>query len=812
MLNRLCVLLACLVLPALLPCAASANDAPLAGDTPVLADDPPVDEPPVDEPPVDEPPADEPPADEPPADAPPTEEPPADEPAPESPKGADAPGDDGEPAKPDGEPAEPDDEPAEPEDEPVPAEPAPEAPAEDDPRAALAAEQGEPPTAVPAGMAYVRAGRVWIGTEREALASLLANRPADHRKLFNFEVPYHAHFLRPYFIGKYEVTNAQYHRFLQDTAVEYDTASGSLANLDEIAAHLANLSKDQQQHPKQTVWLQIYYANKDAIWAAFADRLADLQAKRPDDTIDEYATARKFRFEPLPRTLKLKFYSLRPPTNWPDMDPPRGQEDHPVRFVSYNDAERFAEWAGMHLPSEQEWEWAARGPLSPTFPWGNAWPPNALYANWGGKIVDSRYEPTTLAVASRDGRNTGGDREAPLDGDGRSWVGCHHMVGNVAEWTGSWFEPYPDNAAKHTFMGRYIKVIRGGGAGDGEMLVVRPACRNWVGGGPDAPPYPENAFQWVGFRLAAYMRSGQDQLKPIVRRAVDAKRMKEEMLDLTGYVGSVTRNWVEPAATPDNHVYVRGRSHAIVLIPQDSFLREQGMLDMEKAWKGPSSFKTGAGLSKKSETDDPFFTVGVLHTDIKLEPVLVRKPEDETEDPKKKARGRGRARAPDTMPGSCPPGTYIMACWFGRLALLTPSTEFVCFLQTPRGEDKKWSAFDVEKVDADKLAAPTLKVDADLDWADFRFNIALGGKGTDEKLRVIIQGRLLFEVGGLDAAGSWIQEDPAAALTAELRAAHEAATAAGEQNLKKAEAEKAEAEKAEAKKAAETEPDGPDPK
>ena len=41
------------------------------------------------------------------------------------------------------------------------------------------------------------------------------------------------------------------------------------------------------------------------------------------------------------------------------MDPPEGEADHPVRYVSYNDAEACAEWAGCHLPTEQEWEWAA---------------------------------------------------------------------------------------------------------------------------------------------------------------------------------------------------------------------------------------------------------------------------------------------------------------------------------------------------------------------------------------------------------------------------------------------------------------------
>lgn len=737
MLNRLQLLFACLALTLLLPCAALAEDEPKPGDDPAPKD-PPKDAPKEDAPKEDEPaeeePKDEKPKDDEPKDEEPTDEEPADEGEPtEEPKQADRP----------------------------------------------APNRATPPVPAPAGMAYLEAGRVHIGTERSFLTGLLAGRPPEHQRLFRYETPHHAIFLRPYFIAKHETTNAQYHVFLKDFVTTYDTASGSLANLDEISAHLARLSPDEQKNPKQNVWLQFYRANKDVLWKAFEARMKDFIVKRPDGTLDEYATARGMRFEPLPRTLELKFYSMRPPANWPDMGPPAGEENHPVRFVSYNDAERFAEWAGMHIPTEEEWEWAARGPESPTFPWGNQWPPNALYANWGGKITNNRFEPTTLPVATRDGRNPSGDEKlGRLDGDGRSWCGCHHMVGNVAEWTSSWFKPYgPSRAPRHSRMGEWVKIIRGGGAGDGEMLVLRAACRNFVGGGPDAPPYPENYFQWVGFRLASYMKSGRDQLGPIVRRADKAKKMPEETLALDRFIGSVTRNWVEPDATPDNHVYIRGRSKSIVLIPHTSLLREDGLQDMQKAWKRPASFKKVTGLRKKSQTDHPFFTLGVLHSDVPITPVLVRKPEEPTEDGKKqkKKRRRGRAKAPETIEGSCPPGTYLLGVWFGRPAILTTSGEFYAFLPKPEGVDKKWSAFSIEKLDA--TPESTLVVDSDLDWADFSFAMPLGGKGTDDKLHLVVQGQLRFEVGALDEAGVWIQEDPAEELTAKLRAAFEAAEA-----------------------------------
>jgi len=662
----------------------------------------------------------------------------------------------------------------------------------------VAVDQAASPAPVPAGMTFVQGGLVHIGTDQAYLDGLLAGRPPEHRKIFLYETPVHGEFLRPYFIGKFEVSNAQYLRFLQDSATSYDTSNGGLANLDEIAAYLVRLSKDQQHERHQIVWQQLYFTNKDAIWKAFKKTIEKFIVKRADGEVDEVATARKFRFEPLPRTLKLKFYTLRPPTNWPSATPPADEEDHPVRFVSYNDVEKFCEWAGVHVPLETEWEWAARGPQGYVFPWGNDWPKNEIYANWGGKVIDSRYMPMTLPVAAHDGsapakaakaEKAEKGKEAPLNGDGRSWCGCYNMVGNVAEWTGSWFQKYPTAKFTHSRMGRYVKVIRGGAAPDLEMLVLRPACRNYIGAGPEAPPYPENDFEWVGFRVASYMKSGRDVLAPIVRRATRPRKIKHSYLDEERFTGAVTRNWVEPGAEPDNHLYVLGRSNAVVLIPNASFLREDGLELMRRAWKRPTSYKSARGIKKKSETEHPFWALGVLHTDIGLEGVQVRKPEeivvpdaDGAKAPKKKKkkkkgrRGRGRARAPLTIEGTCPAGTYVLGIWFGRLTIMTPGKEFVCFVPLLKGQKL---AYEVTKVKPEDVVAPTLKVDPELDWADLTFDMPLGGRGTAPDVRLKVTARLTFEVGSLEAAGTWVQEDPACELTTKLRKAYDEATQAG---------------------------------
>lgn len=109
----------------------------------------------------------------------------------------------------------------------------------------------------------------------------------------------------------------------------------------------------------------------------------------------------------------------------------QGRENHPVVQISWNDAQAYCHWAGMRLPTEAEWEFAARGGLKQkNFVWGDEMPGETkIFANtWQGHFPD------------RNTKADGFERTAPVKSFKPNGYGLYDMAGNVWEWCSDWYD------------------------------------------------------------------------------------------------------------------------------------------------------------------------------------------------------------------------------------------------------------------------------------------------------------------------------------------------------------------------------------
>jgi len=152
----------------------------------------------------------------------------------------------------------------------------------------------------------------------------------------------------------------------------------------------------------------------------------------------------------------------------------------PVTFVNWQQASDYCQWAGLRIPSEAEWEKAARGAGGQEFPWGDTF--KKRMSNTGSEEWDTGVAPVESYQTDK------------------SPYGIFDLAGNVSEWVADWYKPYPGSDYDSNLFGEKFKVARGAGWGGGTghyalQLFQRGAYRS------NLPP--DQKYDDVGFRCAA---------------------------------------------------------------------------------------------------------------------------------------------------------------------------------------------------------------------------------------------------------------------------------------------------------------------
>lgn len=301
--------------------------------------------------------------------------------------------------------------------------------------AQAASKKSSPKKPVDDGMVLVPAGEFKMGSDREENEAWYRDANAlnpfgFNDRLYVDERPAHKVTLPAYKIDKYEVTNGQYRDFLIATG-----------------------------HGVPYTWPRNGYNYSDQQLATW-----------PLEALQDVATNRFKLDMDVPSMNKKDLLTEMSKAN-------KNRDRMPVTSVTWSDANDYCNWAKKRLPSEAEWEKAARGTEGFEYPWGNTW--DAKKINTMSENPDAPY-------------STVGSFPSDV-----SPYGAYDMAANVSEWVADWYKAYPGAPASDIkFFGETQRVVRGGvtssGHYDSLSVVFRAAKRTHL--------LPKSALIDLGFR------------------------------------------------------------------------------------------------------------------------------------------------------------------------------------------------------------------------------------------------------------------------------------------------------------------------
>ena len=176
-----------------------------------------------------------------------------------------------------------------------------------------------------------------------------------------------------------------------------------------------------------------------------------------------------------------------PPENWENNNYPEGEDDFPITWVTWFDATNFCQWASKELPSEKQWERAARGSAGFEYPWGN------------------EFDPTLAKLASK---STSKNKVAKVGSfpKGASPEGAHDLIGNVWEWVKDDYTAYKGSEYKNEYLDSGYKVFRGQSSsniGHFPGLMYDMALKEFARSGHREFSDPDQGGPDVGFRCSS---------------------------------------------------------------------------------------------------------------------------------------------------------------------------------------------------------------------------------------------------------------------------------------------------------------------